>query len=229
MTPNRPSSQPTAIVLSDDAAIPVLLIEHARALVQVQEDRFAAAQARATALLAVTGVLAGVGGGFLAGFEIRDYGLLMQLVLAVLAFVALGTLLWSAGLAVAVLKREAESDPPRKRGDEGQKSDSPRAPDLHEILQDGLPLLLDKRPEEAAESLLAILARQQGKIHRNCQEVHDGFRRAGRVLTVAVVCGLFLSFLVVFARAGDPQEVRLVEAGRIEPAPALARANLEGR
>jgi hypothetical protein len=56
----------------DPSAAPTLQLEQARALVEIEESRFAAAQSRATALLGVTGVLAGIGGGTLAGLKVME-------------------------------------------------------------------------------------------------------------------------------------------------------------
>lgn len=181
---------------------------------EIEESRFAAAQTRATALLAVTGVLAGIGGSILAGLKAHDYSFLILVLVFLLAATSLGSLLWTAFLAMGSLKVQPEAE-----------DDHPAEARLAQF-SDDLPLLLEKPAQEAAQSLLPLLARQTRRIHQNTEDVQEGFKQATRVLAVAVLAGLTMSFLVIFARASQPQEFRLVGKQK-QQVPTLARATLK--
>jgi len=105
----------------DPSATPALLTEQARALVQTEEARIAASQSRATALLAVAGVIASVGGGVLAGLDGRDFALPLDVfgeqVSAVLVAacltgaIAISCLVWSGILAIGALQERLDPQP----------------------------------------------------------------------------------------------------------------------
>lgn len=212
----------------DPSGTPTLLLEQARALVGMEESRFAASQTRATALLAVTGVLAGIGGTIFAGVKDTDYSPLVLLLAGALALASFAALLWTAFLAIGSLQRTPEFEP-EPEGEAGQGGGRQRKREKAELadVSDELTSVLDLPPQEAAQALLPILAKQTRRIHGNTEDIHDSFNKATRGLAIAVFTGLVMSLLVVFGRAGEPQEVRLVEKANNQ-GPGLASARLSG-
>lgn len=210
----------------DPSGTPTLLLEQARALVEIEESRFAAAQTRATALLAVTGVLAGIGGTIFAGVRDTDYSPPVLLLAGVLALASFAALIWTAFLAIGSLQRTPEFEPDPEAGAR-QVSARQRKREKAKLadVSDELPLVLDTPPQEATQALLPILAKQTRRIHGNTEDIHDSFSKATRGLAIAVFTGLVMSLLVVFGRATGPQEVRLVERAKNQ-VPGLARARL---
>lgn len=193
--------------MSDPAAIPTALVEQARALVEIEEARFAAAQTRATALLAATGLLGGIGGSILAGAGAEDYSTLILLTILVLATGSIGALLWSASLTVASLKKRPEDDADGRHP-------NPAKARLAQISAN-LASLLDKEPHQVAQTVMPIVTAQIQRVHRNTEEVHDAFHRATRALAVAVIASLAMASLVVLAGRGQPQEFRLAEESKL--------------
>lgn len=97
---------------SDTSAdTPSLVVEQARALVQSEEARFSGARTRATTLLAVGGVIAGLGGNILAGLDGRQYpwpinvfGIEIPISLVLVCIfgaASIGLLIWSGIFAFA--------------------------------------------------------------------------------------------------------------------------------
>ena len=184
---------------------PTLLVEQARALVQSEESRFSAAQTRVTALLAVTGVLGGIGGGILTGLDGRGYASvrlgasnlpIVHLLVILFGLIAIGALLWAAATAIGALKEQPE--PPSK------------SEELDQLVESAFPLVLSRTPTQAASFLIAFLGGQRKLLREASGEVDKAFERATRVLGIAVASGLFLSLIVLFGTAGKPQQVYLV-------------------
>lgn len=198
----------------EHSSSPGLLVEHARALVEIEDSRFASAQARVTALLAVNGVIGGIGGSFLAGLGGRDYSSPVLIAAGALGAIAIGMLIWSAFLAVASLKKEPEPERQSKR--------------LANIIKHRLPSLVDQPPENAAHStLLPLLAKQHELIHKASEEIHEAFERATRTLGIAVASGLVMAVVIVLGAPSKAQEVRLVEESPKIQQPAAGRATLK--
>jgi hypothetical protein len=203
-----------ALTFPEDSATPALLVEQARALVQTEEARFAAVQTKTTTLLAVAGVLSGIGGGILASLNGRAYSPFVLLLVALLGLIAAGALLWSGAVAIGALKKKPEPEPKSKQ--------------LTKVIRDRFPPLLDKDPQEAALAVLPMLAKQHGRVHKASEEVNEGFRQASRALAIAVGTGLMMSLLIVFGATSKPQEVQLVKNPKSQP-PAIARATIRGQ
>jgi hypothetical protein len=190
----------------DQAATATLLVDQARAFVQIEESRFAAAQARATTLLAVAGVLAGIGAGVLSGLSGREYAStaiggneipFVYWSVRLLGGLAIGTLLWSAATALGALKKEPES---RRKAEE-----------LDNYLNEEALLMLRESPAQAADSLLTLLGGQREHVHASTAKVDEGFKSAARFLGFAVASGLTMVLLVVIGTTSKPQEVHLIE------------------
>jgi hypothetical protein len=185
---------------------PALLVEQARALVQSEESRFSAAQARVSALLAVVGVLGGIGGSVLTGLDGRAYaGLrlggsslpIVHLLVILFGLVAIGALLWSAATAIGALKEQPEP--------------SSKSEELDQLVETAFPQVLATSSSQAAIFLISFLAGQRKLLREASGEVDEAFERATRVLGIAVASGLFLSLAVLFGTSGKPQQVYLVQ------------------
>lgn len=200
------------ITLPQESASATLLVEQARALVQIEEGRFAAAQTKTTTLLAVVGVVASIGGGLVVGLNGREYTALVFILMALSGFIATGALLWSGAIALGALKKTPEP--------------APKSEKLTKVISNGFAPLLDQESEQAALVLLPIIAKQHGRVHKASEEVHEGFKQASRVLSIAVISGLFMALLVVLGATGKPQEVRLVKNPK-DQSSAFARATIE--
>ncbi len=200
--------------MPDEAATPTILLDQARALVQTEEARFTSSQSRATALLAVAGVIAGLGGGILGGLDNRDYHLQVRidgiefsliLVAAVIfGAVAIVTLLWSGATALGVLRKEPEKES--------------KAKELSEILKTQFPTMLDLAPADSARALLSLLSGQHGAIRKINKQTNEALKQAGRLLGIAVAFGLLLSVLVLFGTTARHQKVYVVEEAGTENA-----------
>lgn len=191
----------------DDSATPTLLVEQARAFVQAEEARFAASQSRATALLAVAGVIASLGGGVLTGLDGRHYDLsvrvngaeipvVLALVIAVGA-VAIVTLLWSGATAIGALREEPESE---------SKSNI-----LASLVKHQFPTWLSEATTQSSGLLLALLAGQRDAVREANTRVNDAIKRAARLLGVAVASGLLLSVILLFGTTAKHRQVYLVK------------------
>lgn len=207
-----PTSDRVEITLPKESATPALLIEQARMLVQIEEARFAAVQTKTTTLLAVVGVVAGIGGGLAAGLNGREYPALVIVFMLLAGFLAVGMLLWSGAVALGALKKTPEP--------------APKSAQLTKTIRDGFTPLLDKEPEEAALALFPILAKQHSRVQKASEEVHGAFKQASRVLGLAVISGLVVAGLVVLCATSKPQEVQLVKNPKSRSS-ALARATIK--
>jgi hypothetical protein len=195
----------------DASATPALLVEHARAMAQSEEARLAAAQSRATALLAVAGVLAGLGSGLLARIDGRDYAsaaiagseipLVQGLVIAS-GVIAISTLLWSAASVVGALRTAPEPES--------------QAEELDRFLENDVKTMLAETPSQAAESVIAMLAEQRLLIRIAGKEVDEAFERAIRMLGIALLFGLLLATIVVLATSEKPRQVHLADGGAMQ-------------
>jgi len=173
-------------------------------LVQTEEARFAASQSRATALLAVTGVIAGIGGGILAGIDGRNFhtitlgGATIPIVLA--AVIAVGAisiiaLLWAGAASIGALRKKPEAES--------------KSRELTEILGSQFPSWLSKAPSESASLLLALLAGQLDRVRKANRQVNDALTQASRMLGIAVASGLILSVIVLFGTSAKEQWLHL--------------------
>lgn len=207
-----PTTDRVEITLPKESATAAMLVEQARALVQIEESRFAAVQTKTTTLLAVVGVVASIGGGLATGLNRPDYAVPVFALVLLFGSIAGGVLLWSGAVALGALKKTPEPEP--------------KSEQLMKVIRDRFPPLLDKEPEEAALALLPILAKQHSRVHKASEEVHKAFKQATRGLGLAVLSGLVMALLVVFGTTSKPQEVELVKNLKSQ-SPALARATMK--
>jgi len=191
----------------DVAATPGLVMEQARSLVQTEEARFAAAQSRATTLLAVGGVIAGLGVGVLTGLDGRSFRLPIQiagveisivLVLAcVTGVVAIVSLLWFGTAAMGVLQEKPDPQPQK----------------LVPVVKRQFPGMLGQGAAESTRVLLPLLVHQLEVVQAATEKVDNGLRLSARLLGIAVVAGLVLAVLILFGSTTQEQHVLSVERG----------------
>jgi MFS family permease len=186
-----------------------LMVQQAQALVQGERDRFLAMQSQAISLLALAGVVAGIGGAFLAGFIDHDFEWPVQLcgihvplaLLAALALVllTLGALGSSALRAIGVLQRRPDPD----------------AAELPAIVRDQFAEMGGGGAAAAPRILFKLLSEQL----KRTQEVNEGIRSnlsgIASALGLAVFGGLFLAaLLVVGTKAHDDKDFIIREGAK---------------
>jgi hypothetical protein len=210
--------------VADKSSTPNFLVEQARMLVQTEEARFAASQSRATALLAVAGVIAGIGGGILTGIDGRDFhsielgGAEVPIVLAavlVVGAISIVALLSSAAIAIGALRKTPEPES--------------KAKELTQILKTQFPSWLDKTAPESAGFLLSLLTGQRERVRTANKQVNMALTQASRRLGIAVASGLILSVIVLFGTSAKDQRVQLVRDGKKAQCPAEFHARLQGQ
>jgi hypothetical protein len=177
-------------------------------LVQTEEARFAASQSRATALLAVAGVIAGIGGGILTGIDGRNFhsirlgGAEIPIILVaviVVGAISIIALLSSAAIAIGALRKTPEPES--------------KAKELTQILKTQFPSWLDKTAPESARFLLSLLTGQRERVRTANKQVNTALTRASRRLGIAVASGLALSVIVLFGTSVKNEQVHLVSEG----------------
>lgn len=221
MTPKTPPHQAVSRQSADDLAAAGLVVEQARTLTQIEEARFAATQARITTLLAVSGVLAGLGGGMLGGITGQSFvssalsgkdGVVVCLLVLLTGSISVGALVWSAATAIGALKVPPE-----------EKSKAAR---LDRFLKSEVSSLIEDSPKQVARALVAQLAGQRDLVREATDKVDEAFKEATRLLGIAVASGLALSLVLLLAASDAPQEIRLVRSEN-QSTPAIARATLK--
>jgi hypothetical protein len=162
------------------------LVEQARMLVQGEEARFVATQSRATTLLAVGGVLAGIGATIAFRFADRDFpwswhplGLTVSLaavIAIVLTIVAVGSLIYASVIALGVMRQEIELETP------------PFLTNL--LIATQFPDMVDDSEDQTARTVIGLLAElHSGALEAN-EAVNAALRRCGIWMGIAVATGL---------------------------------------
>jgi hypothetical protein len=176
----------------------MLLVEQARMLVQGEEARFIATQSRATTLLAVGGVLAGIGATVSFRFAEREFPWpchpfgttisVAAVIAVILAVVAVGSLIYASVIALGVMRQEIKL--------------KMRPTVVNRLIAVQFPKLLEDDQDQAARIVLGLLA----DLHRGGQKANSALKealwRCGVWLGVAVATGLTLG---VFALAVGSQ------------------------
>jgi hypothetical protein len=159
-----------------------MLVEHAHLLVQGEEARFTATQSHATTLLAVCGVLAGIGATVAFRFAGRSFPwtshplgitVSMAAVIAIaLTVVAFGSLILASVIVLGVMRQEIELETP------------PASVNL--MIATQFPEMVGDDEGETARSVINLLA----QLHLGAQEANEAINRALRS------CGIWMGLAV---------------------------------
>jgi hypothetical protein len=206
------------------------LVEQARMMVQGEEARFVATQSRATTLLAVGGVLAGIAATVAFRFAERHYpwpshpfGVSISIaaaIIVVLTIVASASLIYASVIALGVMRQEikVKSHPIL----------------LNQMIANQFPTMVDDGEGQTAQTVLGLLA----ELHQGGQKANAAINKAlwrcGAWLGVAVVTGLSLSVFALAVGAPHHHPPRPFRSPRSHPVrtraentnPSLDRANL---
>jgi phage shock protein PspC (stress-responsive transcriptional regulator) len=171
------------------------LIEHSRLLVQSEETRFVAAQSRATTLLAVSGVLAGIGVTLASRFGDRHFpwpwhpfGVSLSLGAVIVVILTLFTavaLIWASAIALGAMQQEIELN------------FSPAFQNA--LIGEQFPEMLETAGNLSSRTVLGLLAELHQGAQRANREINQALWRCGVWLGLSVATGLLLSAFVLGA------------------------------
>jgi hypothetical protein len=162
-------------------------------LVQSEQSRFASAQSRATTLLAITGVIAGLGITLAVGMEDRVFpwtvdlwGATVSLALAMLALfgaVSVAFLIMTGALALGAMQPQigANSNPES----------------LTATIGDQFPAMLEDSTVDSAETILGLLADQLEVVQASNAETERALGRSAICLGISIAAGVVLSSLTL--------------------------------
>jgi hypothetical protein len=155
-------------------------------LAQGEEARFIAAQSRATTLLAVGGVLAGIGVTVAFRFANRNFhwpwqpiGLSVSaaaLIAIVLTALAVGSLVWASVIALGVMRQEIKL--------------KMHPALLSEMVANQFPEMLDEDEDQTARLVIDLLAERHSGAQKANGAVNRALRRCGIWMGIAVATGL---------------------------------------
>jgi hypothetical protein len=181
-------------------------------LVQGEEARFIATQSRATTLLAVGGVLAGIGATVTFHFAEGQFpwpwhpiGLNVSaaaVVAIALTVAAIGSLIWASAIALGVMRQEIKLETP---------------PELaNRLIAKQFPQMLGNDEDQTARVVIGLLAdRHLGSQEAN-EAANGALRRCGIWMGLAVATGLTAS---VFALAVNSPSYQGTDARASESSP----------
>jgi hypothetical protein len=177
-----------------------MLVEQARLMVQGEEARFTATQSRATTLLGVCGVLAGIGVTIALHFDGRHFTPVAAGTVCALTLIAIASLISASVIALGAMRQEIELD-------------------MHpatatSLIAEQFQGMLGEGEEQSAKTVLRLLA----ELHAGAQEangaVNTALWRCGALLGTAVSTGLVLSAFILVASSPEPRESHLIERPR---------------
>lgn len=155
-------------------------------LAQGEEARFIAAQSRATTLLAVGGVLAGIGVTFAFRFANRSFpwpwhpvGLSVSaaaLVAILLTALAVGSLIWASAIALGVMRQEIKL--------------KMHPALLNRLIAKQFPKMLTNGEEQIARTVIGLLAEHHFGGQKANGAVNRALRRCSIWMGIAVATGL---------------------------------------
>jgi hypothetical protein len=192
-----PSIPPLSLPPSEGTDGAGILVEQARMMVQGEEARFTATQSRATTLLAVCGVLAGIGATVALHFDGRHFTPIAVMIVGALTLIAVTSLASASIIALGAMRQEIELN-------------------MHPMLVTALiaeqfPRLLGESEDQAAKTVLRLLA----ELHAGAQEANAAINvalwRCGVFLGTAVSTGLVLSAFILVASSPMPHKVHVIE------------------
>lgn len=175
-----------------------LVTEQARALVQIEEARFAGVQSRAIALLAAAGVIASVGGSVLTRLGDREFGLplsifdkeisLVFIAACLTGGIAIFALLGSAAVALVALQKNPDPEPQR----------------LIHVVNEQFPSMLSQEAAESSRLILLLLAGQLELVQEAIEKLNGALKGCVRLLSLALASGFALYAIVLFGtRSAD--------------------------
>lgn len=155
-------------------------------LAQAEEARFIAAQSRATTLLAVSGVLAGIGVAAVFRFANRTYlwpwnplGLSVSaaaLVAILLTVLAVGSLIWASAIALGVMRQEIKL--------------KMHPTLLNRLIASQFPKMLVHGEEQTARTVIGLLSEHHFGGQKANGAVNRALRRCSIWMGIAVATGL---------------------------------------
>ena len=200
---------PQELSVPSSSSAPAVLIEQARMLVQVEEQRFAAQQSQATTLLAVVGVISSIGAGLLAVLDGRDFklhvtvfGLSFSLVLIaalVVGFFGVILGLLQAGQSALGIMQQKPDPAPEK---------------LTPFVKDQFPEMLDGDEATVSRTLLSSMAGQLRAVQEANERISVNLKLVASRLARVVISGLALAILMLAGTGTHPQKVQLVNGDR---------------
>jgi len=180
-----------------------LLIDHARALVTAEEDRVAALQAQATALLTAIGVVLTVASGVAVLFAARQFGkssgtlsTVAQVAILVLIVMSFGALLTGAAGAIAVLGKAPE----------------PAQAQLLAVLRDQFPTMIDDPVDQTTRTLLVLLSGELKTRQNVSQTIKNRLAPVRALLGGGVVAGVLAVAILVLDTSAGTVDTHLVNA-----------------
>lgn len=194
------SIPPLSFLLSEETDGARMLVEQARMMVQGEEARFSAAQSRATTLLGICGVLAGIGVTVALHFDDRHFTPISVVIVGALALVAVLSLASASVISLGAMRQEIELDM--------------LPATATSLIAEQFPGMLEESEEQSAKTVLRLLA----ELHAGAQEANAAINfalwRCGILLGTAVSTGLILSAFILVASSPAPREAHPIERPR---------------
>jgi hypothetical protein len=161
--------------------------------VRSEEERFAGAQSRATALLAVSGVIAGLGGTFAVQVDSRSFPWQVNafgasvpvapVIIITLGAICVVSLLWTGILALGAMEQSLDlnSDPSF----------------LRSLIGEQFPGMLHGGTEQSSRAILSLLADQLEVAQEANRKTNDALRRSAIRLGISVAAGIALTVFIL--------------------------------